>query len=438
MDPIGILVVLLILSGFFSGAEIALFSLGTERIQALKNRVHGKRQLRRIKRLEILKSDPNRMLVTILIGNNVVNIAAAAIATMVTDNFAQEHGFGDNTSAIIGLTTGVMTFLILMFGEITPKSIAHRHALQFALFAAPILTWLQWMLFPIVVPLAAFVQKFSGEKTVRRGFSEDELKAAIELSEKEGRIQPDEKRFVENVLEFDQHAVRQIMTVRSKIFALPDEMTVHEAIKEIPEVGLSRIPVYHVHRDEILGVLTLHVLARELGKCEKESRQIKDLPLHEPFKIPPTMKIDTLLRQFKARNVHMALVYDGHGGLIGLVTLEDVLEEVFGEIHDEEDTDLYVIKHVGKTRFVCDADVELEHIEEFVSEKLGDNAPGRFPWSITEENETVGDFLLEQFEHFPQVDESIEVINYDTKFHFGIKEAKQDQIKKVEFSITKP
>jgi len=436
MDDIPLLIGLLILSGFFSGAEIALFSLGPEKIQAIKNKTRNKKLLNRIKRLEILKSEPNKLLVTILIGNNVANVAASAMATVLALKIGEDLGFLESTSLIIGIVTGVMTFLILIFGEITPKALAHKHALQFSLIAAPIIRILQIILYPIVLPISHLTQKFTGKKPYRHGLSEDELKAAIELSEKEGQIDADERELVEKILEFDEHDVESIMTPQSKIFALPDDMPVPKALEEISKEKFSRIPIYHDKHDEIIGILRVQALIPEMLKPSFREKNIANLPLLSPLKIPLTMKIDTLLREFQAQKNHMAFVYNEHGGFIGLITLEDVLEEIFGEFEDEHDKTEPGIRRIGKHKFSCSAETELEQIENFIREELGTTAPQkRWPWTLEEENKTVSYFLLEKFERFPEPGEKIEITENGRRFTFTVKKIENEKIETVEFSV---
>ena len=221
-----LLFVLLLLSGFFSGAEIALFSMGAEKISALKKQTAKKKARQRVLRLEALKADPQKLLVTILIGNNVVNVSSSALATVMATSFAENSGFGGSEALVIGIVTGVMTFLLLLFGEITPKSLAHRHAASFSLWVAPFLSIMQIVLSPVVIPLSKFVKQVSGNQEEKQGLTEDELKAALELSEQEGKIDHDEKEWVEKILEFGEHTVENVMTPRSKIFAFADSMNI--------------------------------------------------------------------------------------------------------------------------------------------------------------------------------------------------------------------
>ncbi len=436
MNEISLLVVLLILSGFFSGTEIALFSLSPEKIQALKNKAKTKKEEQKVARLELLKSDTNKLLVTILIGNNVVNVAASAMATVVALRMGADMGLSENSNTIIGIVTGVMTFLILIFGEITPKAIAHKYALQFSLFAAPILKFLGFLLWPIVTPIAAITKKFTGSDEQAHGLTEDELKAAIELSEKEGRIETEEKELFERVLEFDEHDVETIMTPRGKIFSLPDNMPVPDALEKITEATFSRVPVYHETPDDIVGVLKVQSLVSEFLKPDFKNKKLANLSLLPPMKIPLTMKIDTLLREFQNESTHLAFVLNEHGGLIGLITLEDVLEEIFGEFEDEADESNVLIRRTGKRSFECSADVELEQIEEYVKKTLGRHAPLKhWPWEREDENKTLSYFLLEKLERFPEKGEKIALEEMGNKFTFVVKKAEDERIETVEFSL---
>ena len=434
MEELPLLILLLLLSGFFSGMEIAIFSLGAEKIQALKNSEDNQKIRGKIEQLEKLKQDSNKLLVTILIGNNVVNVAASSMATVVALRFSEEIGVG-NTSLIIGIVTGIMTFLILVFGEITPKALAHKYALPFSLFCAPILKFLQVALYPIVFPISRLTKKFTGNHEKKHGLSEDELKAAIELSEQEGQIDAEERDLFEKVLEFNEHTVESIMTPRSKIFGLADNTNVKEAIAEISAEKFSRVPIYHETLDEIIGVLKVNQVLEEMQKDGFAEKNVANLSLLSPYKVPLTMKIDTLLKEFQAEKNHMAFVYDEHGGLIGLITLEDVIEEVFGEFEDESDEDLQHIKQTGKHTFLANAEIELEHIEKFFAEKLGDKSPENLPWTKEEENNTLSYFMLEKLEHFPKSGEQVEVLLEENIFRFTVQEISEERIESVEIDI---
>ncbi|HEY5714722.1 MAG TPA: hemolysin family protein [Candidatus Gracilibacteria bacterium] len=429
------LLLLLFLSGFFSGAEIALFSLGPEKIKALKAKIKKKKQLRRVEVLEKLKSDNEKLLVTILLGNNVVNVGSSAMATVLAQNWAASSGYGASTTMVVGIVTGVMTFMILLFGEIVPKSICRRNALKFSLFVSPILLVLQVVLYPIIAPLAKFLGKFSDDEE-RHSLSEDELKAAVALSEEEGKIDTEQKEWVERILEFDEHTVASVMTPRSKVFALESSLKLGDAIKEIKEVGFSRIPIYEDDLDHVMGILTIRTMLERSTEKDFANLPITQDDLWEPLKIPITMKIDTMLETFQKEKTHIALVYDEHGGLVGLITLEDVLEEIFGEIQDEEDEESLDIRIVGSRLIRCSGETELEQLEHFVMTHCKD-MPARFPWSKAEENKTMGLFILEHLEKFPELDEIVMVEILEYEYAFTIKKLEEERIKEVEMTWKK-
>lgn len=434
MEEVPLLLTLLLFSAFFSAAEIALFSLGNEKIQALKNKSKKSKEKKKIARLEELKRDGDKLLVTILIGNNIVNIAASSIATLLALDIAQNYGLAQNENIIIGGVTGVMTFLILFFGEITPKALAHKYALPYALFAAPILKGMEYVFWPIIIPITKMTQKFMGIRKPQLGLSEDELKAALELSAADKHINPEEKELVEKILEFDDHSVETIMTPRRNVFALPDNMSIREALPLIHENKYSRIPIYHEVIDNIIGVLKVQTLVSEYLKEDFLDKNLVNLSLIKTLKVPLTMHINNLLVDMQKSKLHMAFVYNEHGGLIGLITLEDIIEEIFGEFEDEEDEYIRQIKRIGAGVFECQSDIELEHIESFVKKSLGKKSPQKhWPWPTEAENKTLAYFLLERFEHFPEVGESISLKEDGYVFEFLIitkdREEKLDLVK---------
>ena len=434
MSEVALLLALLFLSGVFSGSEIAFFSLSSEKLQAFKNATKDRARIQKIQQIELLKSQSNKLLVTILLCNNVVNIASSAIATFLAISWAQSIGIEQNESLIIGMVTGVMTFLILLFGEITPKSLAHRHAFRFALIFAPIFRVLEWALAPVILPLTFLVEKFSKGEKLKTGLSEDELKAAIELSQKAGKIDADEKELVHNVLEFGDILAEEIMTPRSEIFALSGGRNPTAALAEISEAGFSRIPIFGKDSDEILGILTLYILVQHLAEKADDSAKIADLPLLEPLEIPPSLRIDNLLKLFQKEKKHLALIYDENGGLIGLVTLEDVLEEIFGEFFDEND-EILSIRRIGKNKFLADGKIEMEQVEKYFRDKKVIKNETKIPWIFDDENKSLAAFLLEKFQKFPSQNEKTEISNDEMRITFQVHSAGEHRIEKVEIWV---
>jgi len=438
MNDIILIFFFLFLSAFFSASEIALFSLGDERIHALRKSAKNSLQKKRIARLEFLKSDPQRLLVTILIGNNIVNIAASALATLLVSKIALMYGLPEGTGLLIALVTGIMTLLILVFGEITPKAFAHSHALSFALISAPVLVFLQRIFFPIVYPFAKLTKTVSGKSFVQ-GLREEELKAALRISYKAGHIGTFEKELVERALEFDAHLVETVMTPREKVFALSEDLTITEALRKIEEDGFSRIPVFQSSQKSgslslpVIGIVTVHLILSYLAKGGDPNLSLKSLLLITPYKVPPSMKIHILLREFQKRKTHMALVYSEHGAFVGLITLEDVIEEIFGEFVDENDEVMHP-RQISPKKFFSPADIELEQLEHFLQEKF-DGKIESFPWLLDEENKTLGYFLLQKFQRFPRIRERVRVENDDCVFVFTVTKTDGERLVSVEFTF---
>ena len=431
-----VLLVLLLLSGLFSGAETAIFSVGNEKLEALKKKRANKKLRRKILALIKVKQNIDKILVTILICNNALNIAASSIATVIAIEISKNFAIFDNVNLMIGGVVGVMTFLILMFGEITPKALAHKHSMKFALAVSPSLNALSVVLFPVVFLLSRVTRKIVGQKNQQKSLSEDEIKAAIDLSEKEGQIENAEKEMVEKVLEFDQHTVETIMTPRSKVFAVADRELITEAILKNKKHKFSRIPVFHEDLDDIVGVLHIQSVLDNVLSPKWKLKKVANLPLFQPLKIPMTMKIDALQRKFQRENSHMALVYDEFGGVIGLITFEDVMEEIFGEIEDETDEAEIKIHQSGKNSLVCTAETEMEQIEDFIREKFSlRDTITEWPWKFEDENKSINYFLLEKFERFLHLREKAEMSVGKRKFIFTVLGLRDENIAKVEIEI---
>lgn len=329
---ITILAILLALSGFFSGAEVALISLSESKVQHLVRK--NSYAARHIKRL---KDNPQRMLSAVLIGNNVVNIAAASMMTVVMIGL-----FGNYA---VGIATGVMTVLILIFGEITPKSIATHHNVKFSQVVAPVIWYMSILLWPILAALDWFLNSFLrmlGLEPAPTTITEEEIKSMVHSAERAGSIKEIEKRLITNVFEFDETTVGEIITPRTDVTMIRASATVEEALRLIARERHSRIPVYEGQKDNVIGILYLRDL---LG--HRKNTPVQKL-MKEPYVVPESKPISDLMRKFQKRREHLALVVDEHGIVTGIVTLEDILEEIVGEIVDESEKDEPNIYTVGK------------------------------------------------------------------------------------------
>ncbi|KQC09714.1 MAG: hypothetical protein APR55_10065, partial [Methanolinea sp. SDB] len=311
----------LLLSAFFSGSEVALISITRAKVRTLVN--EGRKGA---ERLAAVKDAPNHFLITILIGNNIVNVAAASIATAITISI-----FGDIG---VGIATFVVVILLLFFGEIGPKMYATRHTEKMAIaVSGPIL-----VLSRIFSPLVVLIEKVTGRLGVsvaEPAVTEEEIREWIEVGKEEGTIEQEEREMLYSVLEFGDTIAREIMTPRVDVALVEDTDSLESALRLFNETGFSRIPVYHEQVDNIIGVLNVKDVFSALMSGNKKI-PIKDV-MYDPFFVPETKKIDDLLKELQVRKVQMAVVLDEYSSFVGIVTVEDILEELVGDILDEFD-----------------------------------------------------------------------------------------------------
>lgn len=379
------LIGLIILSGIFSGSETALVSVTQSKVDELVAEKKANAQL-----LKKLKKDPHRLLITVLVGNNVVNIGASAYAAVLfTDMFG---------SSGVGIATGIMTFLILVFGEITPKAFAHEHAAGISLAIARPIYFIQLLLFPIVWffdKMVVLVTKIVGAEK-RHTVTEGELVAMLKIGAQEGSIEKQEKELIENVLEFNDIEVEEVMTPRVNIDALDCELTLNEAIDFALEHSHSRLPIYREDVDHIIGVISIKDLLKEYHESNG-SKKIKNIDFSVPMEVPLSKKINKLFREFQKQHVHIAIVIDEHGGTAGLVTLEDLLEEIVGEIMDEHDKKESPVKVISANKVEVSGDTEVEYVNDFFKVKFGPN-----------DHDTVNTLITNHLHRFPREGEVIE------------------------------
>ncbi|MBW2983333.1 hemolysin family protein [Candidatus Woesearchaeota archaeon] len=356
LGTILLLVLAILLSGFFSGSEVALLS-----ITELKARHLADQKLRNAKALLTLKKHPKRMLITILIGNNLVNIGGSAIATKLAIDLFNSAG--------VGIATGVMTFIILTFGEIAPKTFASRHAQRMALGIAPVILLLMRLFGPVV--WLFYYINHGIEKAVPANHDEEplvtekELQHIVNVGEEEGQIKPDEKEMIQRIFLFDDTEVKEAMTPRTDMFALSQDLTVSQALPRILRHEYSRVPVYHKKIDKVKGVvLTRHLLeAVSQGKTHLKLKDVAQKALY----IPRHKKLDKLLKELQHKKVHMAIVVNEHGGVDGLITIEDILEEIVGDIFDESDDVEHLIRPRGDRQWLVLGKTPIDTINEELS-----------------------------------------------------------------------
>lgn len=379
LNQLVILFVLLLLSGFFSSAETALFSISKAKA------IHLAKEKGLVNSLiKKMKDDHHRLLSTILIGNNIVNVGASAIATAVTIKLVSDNA--------VGIATGVMTFLILIFGEIFPKSIATRNNILIARLVIIPLYWLSILFAPIIFMLN-FIPKLAGKVRKKPVVTEEELMTFVEVVEEEGGIEEGEKELIHNIFEFDDTSASEIMTPRADMFVINvnEKLNLEGIIKS----GFTRIPVIEEDIDHVIGILNVKDLfMHQVSSAEKaDARSI----MRAPYFVPENKKLDNLLQEFKRRKQHMAIVVDEHGGVSGLITLEDALEEIVGEIIDETDKFEAPIVKLTENEWKVLGKSEIDD----VNDKLQMNIPD------TKEYDTFSGYVLDQIGRIPKEKEEI-------------------------------
>lgn len=316
-----ILIILIILSGFFSASELAFFSLNDAKVAAMI-----KHQYLRAGVIQKLKNKQRKLLVTILIGNNLVNIFAASYATIVVGNFF--------SSAVLGVTTGLMTLLILTFGEVIPKAYATNHPKRVAIFSAPFLIILEWVFYPIVVAFEGLLNLFTGKQKIEK-ISAEEVQALASTSIKQGMFSQQEGMIMRRVFHFNDILAEDVMTPNNQVVFLQADFTLAQAVKSVREKKHSRFPVRRGNQNDIVGIV--HAKDLFLAYAEKGPEEKIIDHIFPIFSVPASLPIDKLLSVFQENKNHMAAVVNKQGKLLGMVTIEDVLEELVGEIEDEYD-----------------------------------------------------------------------------------------------------
>jgi putative hemolysin len=387
LTQILILIALIGGSAFFSAAETALFSVDMLRIHTRARSGDPTAKL-----IERLRSDPRLLLGAILLGNNAVNIGAGAMATVIT-----MRAFGD---AAIGIMTGIMTLVMLIFGEFIPKAFAAHSAERAAGFFAYPINFL-WIVFkPIIRILGRLVELITPfeDSDANPAVSEEEIKTLARLGVKAGTIEKEESELIERVLLFSDITAEDVMTPAEKMVMLDGAKTVGDVVKVFAEEGFSRYPVWEGSPSKIVGVVHVRdVFERMAGDPARVMQEVRVKDIAEPaMHVPETMPLDDLLRSFQKQHTHMALVVNEYGSIEGLVTIEDLLEELVGEISDETDVDTHVIKRVDKHTVIVHGDTQVTDIDRFLNTRIG-GAPNR----------TVSRIILEKLGKMPEQGQTV-------------------------------
>jgi len=385
---IATLSVLIGLSGFFSGLEVALVGVRKSKVVQLFN--EGKKGS---KALHKLKMNPSWMMSSVNLGNNLVNVGASALATSLAIRL-----FGDDG---LGIAVGIMTFLILVFGEITPKTYCNANSTKIALRYAPVLLAFSYVFYPVVKffeIITKGVVKMTGSSSTPPPITEEEIKGVIDQGLEEKALEKDEMELVHGALKFDDTVIRSVMTPRTKMFTLNAKMLLFEALPQINQRGHSRIPIYGDTSDDIVGFIHVRDVLKELEKDNKMTSLEKIA--REPVFASQEKMVSGLLKEMKGRKTHMAIVVDEHGGVEGLVTLEDLLEEIVGEIEDETDLTRQVgYERIDQNTIVTNGDIEIDRINEIFKTKVPEG----------DDYASLNGLLHERLQDIPQEGDKVEV-----------------------------
>jgi len=411
-----VIIFLLICSALISASEVAFFSL---QIKSLEESDDNQITPGTLRVISLLKN-PKRLLATILVANNFINIAIVLLFTIISKKIF--IGI-NNPFLLLFIEIGIVTTLILIFGEILPKVYANRNAHAFSLRMAPIIQFLdRFILFWITSPMSrttAFLEKKLGDK--KNKISVDQLSQALELTDDQ-ETTSDEQRMLEGIVNFGNTDTREVMCPRIDIFALSDQMSLEEIIPLILSKGFSRIPVYSEKKDNIKGILYTKDLLPHLNKSDYQWQKLLKTPLY----VPENKKLDDLLKEFQQKKNHLAIVVDEYGGTSGLITLEDIIEEIIGDISDEfDEIDLNYSK-IDELTYVFDAKISLKDFFKVINiEDLGffDNIKG--------DAETLAGLVLEITKKFPRRGQKVAFKGYK----FIVEDVDQFRVKQIKVCL---
>lgn len=362
-----LIIICLLLSAFFSATETSLISISELKAKHL---IEENGSYAKALQLWLLK--PNKVLITILIGNNIVNIFSSVLATDLSMKL-----FGNIQLAI---TTGIMTFLILLFGEITPKALAkHNYEKLGVIFIKP-LKYFYYLFYPVTYILEYFVillNKITGIKIEKLGpsITEEEIEFLIKMGEKEGILEYQKKEMLHNVFEISERTAKEVMVPRTDMIVLDVEESFDNMLKIIRDTEFSRIPVYEERLDNIIGILYVKDILKHLN-LKLDSIKVRSI-IRKAYFVPETKKLDELLKEFQLKRIHMAIVVDEYGGVSGIVTLEDIIEEIVGEIRDEYDIeeDIKIVK-ISEDLYKADARINIDDFLEYFNIERAENMGG--------------------------------------------------------------
>ena len=383
------IIIMVLLSAFFSSAETALTTVNRHRMRSLAD--EGNRTAARV--LRILEN-PSKMLSTILIGNNIVNISASALATTFTTEV-----FGNR---FIGVATGVLTLVVLLFGEITPKTLAAMYSERIAMIYIHIIAPLMVILTPVIwlvdglSHVIFFILRVDKDKA-KDQMTEGELRTIFDVSEEDGVIEKEEKSMINNVVDFGDSNAKDVMVPRADMAYISVDATLDEVVEAFHEEHYSRLPVYADSKDEVIGIVYMKDLFFFQNQSGKNAGFSVRNIMREPFFVYEYQKTSSIMAEMRNRFVSMAIVLDEYATAVGLITIEDLIEEIVGEIRDEFDMDeLESITQLSERQYEIDASVKLSDLEDSIGIKLE-----------SEDYDSLGGYVIELLDHLPDEGETV-------------------------------
>ncbi len=395
MDPnqivmIALFIVLIFLSALFSMSETAFMSVNKIRIRTLAEENNKSAKI-----IDNLLENQDRLLSAILIGNNLVNIAASSLTTSFVISIFGNEGAG------VAIATGFVTLIILIFGEITPKSLATKNAESITFAVCRFIKFLSIVFKPVVAILnfisSFFIKLFGGDKNSGPTMTEEDLKTIVTVSHEEGVLEDEEKEMIHNVFEFGDTEIKEIMTPRIHVVSVPDDVSYNDLMKSFKESQFSRIPVHSESYDEIIGVL--HIKDLMLSKVVKSKFDVKEF-MRETFVVYEFNHVSDVFEAMRQEHISLAIVLDEYGVMSGIVTLEDIVEEIVGEIDDEYDDTEKAIIELADGQYLIDGSLNIDEINE--------NCHTAFE---SEDFESIGGLVLGQCNGSPELNQVLKIDN---------------------------
>ena len=421
-----LLLILIMINGFFAAAEMALISSNRIKIQVLE--ANGNKKA---KKLLLLMDDPNKFLSVIQVSITLAGfLASASAALSVSEQFGSYIsllGIPYRTQIAVVLVTFLLAFIMLVFGELYPKRFAMNHAERVAISVVNPIIMVSIIAKPFVFLISKTVDLLLIITRQNRGncpdeFSEDEVMSMLEVGQSSGDLKEEGKKMINAIFAFDDKLAYEIMTPRTEVFSIDIHDDIADYMEEILEMRHSRIPVYKDDTDNIIGILYLKDIMQQGLYSDINKVDIGPL-LKKPLFVPETKNIDSLLLELKSSKNHMAILIDEYGGFSGLVTMEDIIEEIVGEIEDEYDLPAFGIEVLGEGVYLVDGSIDLDDLNDEIGTKLE-----------SEDSETLGGFLLELLGEIPEADTRGIEIETDTII-FKIVAIKDRRVEKVRLEL---